>query len=136
MKPALCLLQNSSRLTVPPRLCSTTCRELDRPSTPARDAWVGGGVNHPVARGRRIQVARGPDIAVDELDAEPLQLVAISLAPRPDEIVQARDLVSLPLRCQRAGNGASRKTADSGYEDSHALFGPGVTARGAYPARL
>src|SRR5580658_8155339 len=35
MNPARFLLQYSSRFMVPPRLCSTTCRELERPSTPA-----------------------------------------------------------------------------------------------------
>jgi hypothetical protein len=34
-EPARRLLQYSSRLIVPRRLCSTTCRELERPSTPA-----------------------------------------------------------------------------------------------------
>src|ERR1035438_5403370 len=35
MNPARWRLQCSSRLTVPPRLCSTSWRELERPSTPA-----------------------------------------------------------------------------------------------------
>ncbi len=35
MKPARWALAYSRRFTVPPRLCSTSCRELVRPSTPA-----------------------------------------------------------------------------------------------------
>jgi len=61
-------------------------------------------------------------VAVDDPDAQALQLRAVPLAPRPDEVVQPRDLVSPALGRERARDGASRKAADSGYQYSHARF--------------
>src|SRR5215472_6235795 len=53
MRPALRCLQYSSRFTVPHRLCSTSWRLLDLPSTPARTLGL--------AAASRTQSADGKD---------------------------------------------------------------------------
>ena len=56
--------QYSSMLTVPSRLCSTSCRELVVPVDAGEHAGIGGGIDHPVHGGQRVEVARQPDVAV------------------------------------------------------------------------
>src|SRR5207248_11586539 len=80
---------------------------------------VGGGIDHPVGWGQRLEIARRPEVAVKEFDPPALEIGAIGFTAGPDEIIEAGHLMSAAVLRQRPRQGAADKTADARNQDAH-----------------
>ena len=94
-----------------------TCFAIDA----GEDAGVGGGVDDPVDSGKRLEIAGGAEVAVEEFDADFFQGVAIRLAARTDEIIEAEEGVAGAGFGERAREGAADKAAHTGDQNSHGM---------------
>ena len=83
------------------------------------DARVGGGVDDPVDGGEGFEVARGAEVAVEELYSDFFQRVAVGFAAGADEIIETDERVASAGLDQGACEGAADKAAHTGDQDSH-----------------
>ena len=84
-------------------------------------AGIRGGINHGVDGRNRLKVAGGADVSVEDVDAKRFEFGSIRLAAGSDEIIDPDDLQIGTMRQERLGQRAADETANSCYEDAHAI---------------
>src|ERR1700679_381812 len=95
MNPARTRLQYSRRFTVPRRLCSTACRELDSPSTPARTlGFAAASISQSQAGRASISLADRMSPCTRRI---PRRLSSARFASLPGRMKLSRPDISCPL---------------------------------------
>ena len=83
------------------------------------DTGICGGVDDSINLGNSFQIASRADVAVEDFDAERLELCTISFAAGTDEIIDSKDFQVSPMSQQGFGQRAANESANACDENFH-----------------
>ena len=83
------------------------------------DAGIGGGVDHPIHGGERLEVAGGTEIGVEDFDAKFFEFGAVRFTAGADKIIEAIELMTGARGGEGAGERAADEAANAGDENAH-----------------
>jgi hypothetical protein len=92
---------------------------VDFPSTPAKNAGVSRGIDHPVSGRKVFDVASHPQVAVKDLEPLLSQESTIVFGTQSGKIVQAKNLRVFQPSSQSMSQAAAYEPANPGNEYFH-----------------